>query len=321
MTELYSKIAPFFKSFISFRIASNRWNSHYERQLSLFDRYCATNYPEGKELLQEAVNSWCKQHESEKNNSCRARIKVIVSLVRFLRKRGLTGIEPPELPKMEKNTYIPHAFTREELERFFCKCDNLIPNRQTIEQRSRRLTIPVFFRLIHSSGIRTIEARMLKRKSIDLSTGVLDIRNSKGDSQHYVVLHASMLKLMCTYDRAIENIYPNREYFFPAKNGGYYSKEWVHTNFRQLWDAANDSHAVANDFRHHYAIDNINRWVDEGFEFTDKLYYLSKSMGHATIENTRYYYSLVPSMANLLKEKTEAGFNKLIPEVDDEDWC
>jgi integrase len=72
--------------------------------------------------------------------------------------------------------------------------------------------------------------------------------------------------------------------------------------------------------RHHYAIENINRWVDEGFGFDDRLLYLSKSMGHTTIESTRYYYSLVPGMSHLLEEHTEDRFNALIPEVDDEDW-
>jgi len=68
------------------------------------------------------------------------------------------------------------------------------------------------------------------------------------------------------------------------------------------------------------AVAKLCRWVDEGFGFDDRLLYLSKSMGHTTIESTRYYYSLVPGMSHLLEEHTEDGFNALIPEVNDEDW-
>ena len=72
---------------------------------------------------------------------------------------------------------------------------------------------------------------------------------------------------------------------------------------------------VAYDIRHHYAITNINNWTDDGFAFNDKLQYLSKSMGHRSIEATRYYYSIVPRLADTLIEKTEAGFNAIVPEV------
>lgn len=41
-------------------------------------------------------------------------------------------------------------------------------------------------------------------------------------------------------------------------------------------------------------------------------------MGHTTLESTRYYYTIVPGLSQVLLEKTEAGFNELVPEVADE---
>jgi len=38
-------------------------------------------------------------------------------------------------------------------------------------------------------------------------------------------------------------------------------------------------------------------------------------MGHRSIESTRYYYAIVPRLADTLMDKTEAGFNAMIPEV------
>ena len=39
-------------------------------------------------------------------------------------------------------------------------------------------------------------------------------------------------------------------------------------------------------------------------------------MGHRSVDVTaRYYYRLVPSVSEILREKTEAGFNELVPEV------
>ena len=38
-------------------------------------------------------------------------------------------------------------------------------------------------------------------------------------------------------------------------------------------------------------------------------------MGHSMLESTKYYYSLVPGLSDILKERTETGFNGMLPEV------
>lgn len=148
--------------------------------------------------------------------------------------------------------------------------------------------------------------------------GILDIHYSKGPAQHYIVLHDSMLELMKIYDAAIRKQYPQRAYFFPARGNAFHARGWVPTNFRELWNKYNSSHATAYELRHHYAIENINHWTDQGFGFDAKLLYLSKSMGHKTLESTKYYYSLVPGMADILEEKTGMDFDSIVPEVNDE---
>ena len=160
---------------------------------------------------------------------------------------------------------------------------------------------------------------MLRIEDVDLCQGILNIRYSKGHAQHYVVLHDSMLELLKIYDKAIRKQCPNRAYFFPARGNSYHTRKWVQTNFRELWDKYNRTYATAYELRHHYAIENINRWTDEGFGFDAKLLYLSKSMGHRTLESTRYYYSLVPGMADILEEKTGMDFDDIVPEVDYEE--
>lgn len=62
------------------------------------------------------------------------------------------------------------------------------------------MTLPVFFRLLYSSGIRTTEAVLLERDDVNLENGVVSIKRGKGYDQHYVVLHDTMLPLMRIYD-------------------------------------------------------------------------------------------------------------------------
>ena len=317
MNKFTSFLAPLMQDYVFYQKASRHWNkSSYEPNLVLFDRYCKKQYPKATLLSQEMVDGWCHKRNTETNNSCRSRISVVVGFIRYLRKRGKTDVMEPDMPRKERRTYIPHAFTEIELENFFLACDSLPSVFHTPQQRSRKITIPVFFRLLYSSGIRTNEARMLKVEDVDLYNGIIKIRYSKGHSQHYVVLHDSMLELLKIYDAAIRKQYPHRAYFFPARGNTFHTRMWVQTNFRKLWDKYNSTHATTYELRHHYATENINRWVNEGFGFNAKLFYLSKSMGHSVLESTKYYYSLVPGMADILEEKTGMDFESIIPEVD-----
>jgi len=320
MNKFTSFLAPRMQAYVFYRKASGHWNeASYEPNLVLFDRYCKKQYPEAALLTQEMVDGWCHKRDTETNNSCRSRIYAVVSFIRYLRTRGKTDVIEPEIPRKERCTYIPHIFTDVELENFFRACDSLPSASHTPDQRSRKITIPVFFRLLYSSGIRTNEARMLRVEDVDLCHGIINIRYSKGHAQHYVVLHDSMNELLKIYDEAIRKQYPHRIYFFPARGNAFHTRKWVQTNFRELWNKYNNSHATAYELRHHYAIENINRWTDEGFGFDAKLLYLSKSMGHSTLESTKYYYFLVPGMADILKEKTGMDFESIVPEVDYEE--
>jgi site-specific recombinase XerD len=317
MKQFMSQIALSIEQFISYRKASGSWNETcYGLNIKLFDNFCAKNYPESTELTQEMVDSWCTKRETESNFSYGVRTMVIRNFISYLTDRGIVDITPPIIYKPENRTYIPHAFDEDELTLFFHECDSITPYPGRRTSLIRKLTIPVYFRLLYSSGIRTTEARLLKVQNVELKNGVLDIQQSKGYDQHYVVMHDTMTNLMQKYNQAISRIQPNRTYFFESIKGSFYSKDWVVDNFRSLWDKANDKGtAVAYDLRHHYAITNINSWMNGGFEFHDNLYFLSKSMGHRSIEATRYYYSIVPRLADVLYDKTLDGFNAMIPEV------
>lgn len=321
MSKFRSGFSDLIEKYMNYRKASGSWSENGQGlSICYFDRFCADNYPE-KPLSQEMIDEWCARRGTESNSSCAARTRPIRSFISYLQERHLTDTVHAKLPKAEKKTCTPHAFSREELERFFRECDSIVPYKQSPKFLLPKMTCPIFFRLLYSSGIRTTEARLLKHKDVDLTQGVLNIRQSKGYDQHYVALHESMTLLLRQYDNAVSIIYPDRAWFFEPACGGHYSRGWVVNNFRTLWVKANgeENRAVAYDLRHHYAITNINSWTEDTFEFSDKLHYLSKSMGHRQIEATLYYYSIVPGLANTLLAKTESGFDEIVPEVPDEE--
>lgn len=315
MNNSNSTLNQMIESFAENQKAAGRWGRLPRHpNLVIFYNYCRKNYPPAEQLTQEMIDSWCKKRLTENNNSCASRISVIISFVQYTNSRELTQLQIPETPARFPSTYIPHAFSNEELQKFFDACDN-IAYRKHIGCRNRKATIPVFFRLLYSSGIRTTEARLLRVNDVNLETGVLSIRETKGQNQHYVVLHDSTCDMLKQYDRKISKLYPKRTYFFPTIDDKAHTANWVAENFRRLWVSVNAEHATAYQLRHHYAIENINRMINSGFGFHSDFIYLSKSMGHKNLKNTAYYYALAPVLADILYKNTNDSFNNVIPEV------
>lgn len=319
MSKYISCVAGLFDKFERYRLASDKWSNTAESNLKLFDKYCAREYPEAKALTQIMVDGWCGIRGTESPASCRTRIQVVISCLKYLQKRDIyNDITLPEMSCRRKSHYLPHDFTDKQLKEFFKACDNIELKKNNMISRLRKLQLPVFFRLLLSSGMRTIEARLLRVEDVDLKTGVVNIRRSKGHDQHYVVLDDSMLEIMHRYNEIIgkSSLCPDREYFFPSHLGKPHSRYWVSDNFRVLWNSEQYGRAIPYELRHHYATYNLNSWIGFGLEFNAKFVYLSKSMGHCVLECTRYYYSLVPALADIMLNLTNDSFNDIIPDVD-----
>ena len=301
---------------------ANRWNRVYRDNLKFFDEYCQRKYP-AETINQQMINEWCTKRETETNNSHNTRILGIREFVKYLQVHGFPDLLLPENLKSEGRKYIPHLFATEELKRFFHECDKIEKSESNnrIPTKIRAITIPVFFKLLYSTGMRTTEARFLKIQDVDLKEGVVNIRKSKGYDQHYVALHESTIKMLSEYNEKIKMYQPNREYFFESPVNGYYSKQWVYESFKKYWKKANEGvYARPYDLRHNYAIENINRWEGKSFDITEKLNILSKSMGHKNTNATVYYYSLCPALADLLIDKTEKSMNEITQEIDYENF-
>lgn len=320
MSKYISCAADLFDRFETYQKASGKWNATvYELNLKSFDKHCRKEHPQATVLTQAMIDGWCAKRDTEGNNSNRARVQVVATCVKYLRTRGLCDLASPSMARKRANGYIPHAFTDKELGEFFAACDGITMPVFNKVSRLRKIEIPVFFRLLYSSGIRTTEARLLRVEDVNLVDGILDIRESKGHAQHYIVLHDTMSDLMKKYDTAVGKIMPDRVYFFPSHTGCHHSRTWVSDNFKLLWNKGGHGRAVPYELRHHYATSNLNNWTGLGVEFNARFLYLSKSMGHCLLECTRYYYTLVPCLADIMLNLTNDSFNEIIPEIDYED--
>lgn len=283
--------------------------------VSVFDNWCQAEFPGATAVTQEMVDAWRAPRPTERPNSTRTRVYPVIGVLSYMRDRGLTDVRDPDVPRSERSTYVPHAFTEDELGRFFGACDRYGERRcKRRAGRNLALTVPVFYRLLYSSGMRTTEARLLGAGDVDLTEGVVHVRRSKGSDRHIVALHATMTDAMRRYDDAIGALYAGREFFFPVTERGGRSTYWVWKTFREVWDSVNGSHATPYQLRHHYAVTNINSWGGDCLESWDRLVYLSRSMGHSHLESTMAYYSIVPGLCDVIDGLVSEG-DDVIPGV------
>jgi len=218
----------------------------------------------------------------------------------------------------------PHVFTDVELDNFFYACDHIQISRFGLMHRLMKLTIPVFFRLLYSSGMRTNEARNLDVEDVDLIHGIINIRHTKGYTEHRIALHPTMKERLVEYDTAVNRLIPDRKCFFPSYYDKHYTLAWMDYNFEILWFKYNHNQATSYHLRHHFATTNINSWPAQAEKFNRNLLYLSRSMGHSTVDTTMYYYNYTPKLAEILKERKAGTFNEIISNlkqyfIDDED--
>lgn len=318
--KFISFLAPAMYQYRDYCIKTGNYcDGNFER-IHYFDTYCSENHID-ESSLQTATDKWFQKRESEINNSCRSRTYPVIGFLRYACHRDLLKVDIPEIPDGLPCSYVPHIFTDSELSDFFKACDSVPLHFQNRSNIARKMILPVIFRVLFSTGMRTFEVRQLKRNNIDLSSGIVNIEWSKHNIQHYVVLHDSTLEMIRRFDRQISDLFPDREYFFPG-TGKYFhlTKDWINNNFANLWKQISDEQAKPYDFRHNYAIRNINSWTGDISDQFSRLVCLSKTMGHVTLNSTRYYYSYSPHMAELINDHTSSKMKDILPEVKYEDF-
>lgn len=314
-----TSISDILESYINYlRIECPKICGTTHKNLIRFNNFLAKNYPNEGILTEQMVCGWCDRRQTENNVSRNTRVIPIRNFLKYAVSRGLLDVSVPSVLVQKQSPRDPHIFTEDELALFFQSTTELSFDKREYDKQCvlKRMIVPVYFRLLYSTGMRTNEARELRCEDVDLASGVISIVNTKGHDQHRVALHPSMLELLKRYNAAVEKIMPNRRTFFPTESDTFHAIGWQASVFRSLWSKISPIDARAYDLRSNYAVRNISSWTYEGPAWFDKLIYLSHSMGHRKIGSTCYYFHLSPSFPITLEEKSGAQLHSILPDFD-----
>ncbi len=274
--------------------------------LNSFDSYCYEKYCDDAILTREIAESWIHNTESDSQSHMSRRVQTMKHLGKYQRMIGkpayipLYSIPHPKSPE-------PRLFTEEQLQEFFEKVDTTILPTSTVPYRV--IIFPVLLRLMYCCGLRSAEACELKCEDVDLKNGILFIMDSKGNKDRAVYINDEMLELCRRFHKKYCSLFPDREYFFqpnPEKKcftsgdvGNLFDSVMLKTSFYD----PNAKKFTPHGLRHLFAVENIRRCFEEGEDFSNRIEYLSRYMGHDNIRYTLYYLHLTQRLFPVYRDK------------------
>jgi integrase/recombinase XerD len=317
--QFYSHFQPYIEGLIEQKQAIGYPYDTSARILKEFDRFCDSHYPSSTTLTAEITLHWATKRPDEHMNNLFRRITPVRQLAKYMNSIGIDAyVIPDKIPKAQIR-YVPHIFTQPELRAFFREIDKCLPSPFS---PVRYLVIPVFFRLLYCCGLRPSEARLLHTGDIDLATGRMYIRQSKGHKDRTIMLAEDVLALCRTYNQIINRIFPDRQAFFPNSKGEFYGRSipdyWFHLFWDHLESASNCSgnSPRVHDFRHAFSVRRLNLWVMEDKDINAYMPYLSLYLGHTNLADTDYYLHFASEFFPIFKKKSTLACADLIPEAD-----
>ena len=290
--------------------------------LGYLDAMISEYYPDSTSLSKEICDSWIEQCSKLHQNTLLRRVTPVRQFGKYLAGTGKPAyIIPGGIPHKQIH-YEAHIFTETELTAYFASIDQC---RNSPFSPYRCYVIPVFFRLLFTCGLRSSEARLLNTDDVDLTTGKILIRKTKGWEARIIYVSADMQDLLCRYDRIISQAIPGREAFFPNQKGSYYSKSTPDVWFHEFWDILPEASVTkgnkprVHDLRHTYCVYRLNQWVREDADLNALYPYLSEFVGHSNFADTDYYLTLAEPFYPELETRMRKVNTTILPEVPHED--
>ena len=239
----------------------------------------------------------------------------------YLADLGVPVYIPPKGVIHKGPRYQPHIYTDDELQRFFSAVDQSqsVPS----ECPYRAQMMPVFFRILYTSGMRVSELRLVKIKDIDTEKGVITVRGGKNNKDRLVPIHPDLNERCREIRKTIHENSLEDEYFFMIRPGTPMSLQCVYNNFRRYLEKSGIPHTGRgpriHDFRHTYCVNLLRKWTLEGKDLLVMIPYMQTMLGHEGFEETAYYLRLTSQMYPHLQKQFSAAYSSVVEVTQDEE--
>jgi len=318
MSIFESTFAADLEEYLEFKVAHGRESRSQLYLLKSIDKILASEFPEEKTLTKDVVLCLARQRGSEGPGCQGQRIGALRGFAGFLQAKGVEAyIAPRKLsPRYVRPT--PHILTDDELTRLFCAIDE----ESWPQNPSLELILPVIFRLTYTCGLRPSEGRTIKLRDVNVSTGEIVLRKTKGYKERVVVMSEDMRRELGRYIDKRRLWFEDSEWLFPGHEGKQFHIDALSKYFTACWKKAgitrsdNDSsRAQIYSLRHRFASTAIIRWMDEGKDVNAMLPVLQAYLGHDNLSATAYYVHILPEKVSRSSGIDWRSLEDVVPEV------
>lgn len=292
----------------------------YESEASMFrriDLFFIGNGLTDKYVPKELCSLWCRKRSHESVTTQAIRISAMRVFSRYLNDMGIPAYIPPKGITRKPARYDAHIYTDEELEKFFAEVDrsHSVPS----ECPYRGDIMPVFFRILYTSGMRVSELCLARVRDVNLTEGYITVHGAKNHKERLVPIHPHLTGRCLEVKGKIHQASADDEYFFMVRPGQPMTRGNVYRNFRRYLEKAGISHTGhgprVHDFRHTYCVNLLRKWTDEGKDLMAYLPYMRAILGHEGFGETAYYLKLTAGRFPYIKEQLKMSFPDLIKEA------
>lgn len=284
-----------------------------ERYLRHFDSFYYHSGYGGIHLTKPMLNEFI-YNEEERPVSHYNKEVVMKNFAAYLNNHGYAVYVPQVKTVLPRSNFIPHIYTKQELQRFFLAVDNY----PKASNSYRNTVDPVLFRFLYGTGARLSEALNLTIADVDHNDGIVTIRHAKNNKDRLIPITQGLTDRMRTYMESFHRFSKDSSIVFPGAEMGRMDQSTAYNHFRDYLLMADIPHTATgpriHDFRHGLAVACLKKWSLAGIDLTNMLPYLSAYMGHSDFRATQYYLRLTADLYPDIISRSEAEFGYVIPE-------
>lgn len=324
MKQFKSVFSKEFKDLIDLKRTKGYKYESEERSFKRIDEFFQKENLNEKIIPKSLVEKWNAKRDWENENNRNSRVSTLRIFCQYLKDLGYEAYVTPKDTFRKGPKYNAHIYSDDELQRFFKAVDES----QSVESECpyRSIVMPVFFRILYTSGLRVSELRLLKLKEMHEEECYITIVDGKNHKDRNVPIHPELAKKCKEIREMIHKFSSEDEYFFKIKDGRCMTLQNVYRNFRRYLDKANISHTGkgprVHDFRHTYCVNLLRKWFVENKNLLNYLPYMKTMLGHETFDETAYYLKLTQELFPEITLKLETAYSSFIEhvEVKDEEY-
>jgi len=171
------------------------------------------------------------------------------------------------------------------------------------------LTYETFFGLLWCSGMRIGETIGLRRGDVDLSAGVITVRQAKFGRSRLVPLQESTTDALARYAASRDRLcpQPRSHAFFISSRGTTLIPQAAGQTFHRLAVKtglhSETKRPRVHDLRHSFAVRVLVAWYRSGIDVEARMLALSTYLGHVNPVDTYWYLSASPELVELVAER------------------